>query len=99
MSYIATYTTVCFPVTNVFFVDGHWKTSKHQKTLGKSKLQMPQTSQTFLRSSNSNFVEKITKAFLSADIPLYKLNNKHVKNLFFDICHSLLTETTCRKRC
>ena len=76
-----------------FFVDGYWK------TLGKSKLQMPQTSQTFLRSSYSNFVEKITKAFLSADIPLYKLNNKHVKNLFFDICHSLLTETTCRKRC
>ena len=58
---------------------------------------MLQTSQTFLRSSNSNFVEKVTKAFLSADIPLYKLNNKYAKNLFSDICHSLLTEITCRK--
>ena len=29
-------------------------------------------------------------AFSSADIPLYKLNNKHIKNLFHDIGHSLL---------
>ncbi len=58
---------------------------------------MPQSSQTFLRSSKSDFVEKVTKVFLSADIPLYKLNNKHVKNLFSDIGHSLPTESTCRK--
>jgi len=58
---------------------------------------MPQISQTFLRNSNSDFVEKVTKAFLSADIPLYKLNNKHVKNLFSDIGHSLPAESTCRK--
>jgi len=58
---------------------------------------MPQSSQTFLRSSNSDFVEKVTKAFLSANIPLYKLNNKHVKNLFSDIGHSLPAESTCRK--
>ena len=32
-----------------------------------------------------------------ADIPLYKLNNKHMKNPFHDIGHSLLSETTCRK--
>ena len=37
------------------------------------------TSQTFLRSSDTDFVEKVTKAFLSADIPLYKLNNTHIK--------------------
>ncbi len=59
---------------------------------------MPQSSQTFLRSSSSDFVEKVTKAFLSANIPLYKLNNKHVKNLFSDIGHSLPAESTCRKR-
>ncbi len=34
---------------------------------------------------------------MSADNPLYKLNNKHVKNLFFDIGHSLPAESTCRK--
>ena len=80
-----------------FLVDSHRKTSKHQKALSRSELQMPQSSQTFLRSSNSDFVEKVTKAFLSANIPLYKLNNKHVKNLFSDIGHSLPAESTCRK--
>ena len=51
----------------------------------------------FLRSSDTNFVKKITKAFLSADIPLYKLNNTHIKNLFCDISHKLPSETTCRQ--
>ena len=59
---------------------------------------MLQTLQTFLRSSNSDFAEKVTKAFLSADIPLYKLNNKHVKNLFSDVNNSLPADTICKKQ-
>ena len=35
--------------------------------------------------------------FLFANIPLHKLNNKHIKNLFYDISHSLPSETSCRK--
>ena len=46
-------------------------------------------------------MEEVTKEFLSADIPLYKLNNKHIKNLFHDIgyvCHlKLLVEKQCCK--
>ena len=42
-------------------------------------------------------VEKVTKAFLFANIPLYKLNNTHIKNLFRDIGHRLPSETTCRR--
>ena len=34
---------------------------------------------------------------MSADISLYKLNNTHIKNLFRDISHRLLSETTCRQ--
>ena len=34
---------------------------------------------------------------LSANISLYKLNNAHIKNLFRDIGHRLLSETTCRR--
>ena len=69
---------------------------KHQKALGsRSENLIPQTSQTFLRSSDTNFVEKVTKAFLSADIPLYKLKNMHIKNHFRDIGHRLPSETTC----
>ena len=81
-----------------FLVDFHRNTSKHQKALGsRSEDPIPQTSQTVLRSSDTDFVEKVTKAFLSADIPLYKLNNTHIKNLFCDIGHILLSETTCRQ--
>ena len=58
---------------NVFLVNSHRNTSKRQKALGsRSENLIPQTSQTFLRSSGTDFVEKVTKAFLSADIPLYK---------------------------
>ena len=55
----------------------------------KKRSAAPHTSQTFLKSSNNDFVEKVTKAFLSADIPLYKPIN--------DNGHSLLSETICRK--
>ena len=61
-----------------FLVDSHRKRSKHQKALGsRSENLISQTSQTFLRNNDTDFVEKVTKAFLSADIPLYKLNNTH----------------------
>ena len=81
-----------------FLVESYQNRSTHQKALGsRSDLSIPYTLQTFLRCSNIDFVEKITKAFSSADIPLYKLNNKHIKNLFHHIGHCLSSETTCRK--
>ena len=81
-----------------FLVDSHRNTSKHQNTLrSRSENLIPQTSQTCLRSSDTDFVEKVTKAFLSADIPLYKLNNTHIKNLFRGIGHRLPSETTGRR--
>ena len=42
-------------------------------------------------------MEKINQAILPPDIPLYKQNNKHIKNLIHDIGNSLPTETNCRK--
>ena len=79
-----------------FLVVSHRNTLKHQKALGsRSENLIHQTSQTFLRSSDTDFVEKVTKAFLSADIYLYKFNNMHIKNLFRDIGHRLPSETTC----
>ena len=81
-----------------FFVDSHRNTLKHQKALGsRSENLISQTSQTFLRSSDTDFVEKVTTAFLSADIPLYNLNNTHIKNFFRVIDHKLPSETTCRR--
>ena len=81
-----------------FLVDSHRNRSKHQKALGsRSEDLILQTSQTFSRSSDTDFVEKVTKAFLSADIPLFKLNNMHIKSLFRDIGYRLPSETTCRQ--
>ena len=81
-----------------FLVDSHRDTLKHQKAFGsRSRNLITQTSQTFLRSSDTDFVKKVTKAFLSAEIPLYKLNNRHIKNLFCDIGHRLPSETTCKQ--
>ena len=81
-----------------FLVDSHQNTSKHQKALGSRYEDLiPQTLQTFLRSSNFDFIEKVTKGFLSADILLRKLNNTHIKNLFRDIGHRLRSETICRR--
>ena len=82
-----------------YFVDSHRNTSKHQNALGsRSENLISQNSQTFLRSSDTDFVVKVTsKTFLSADIPLYKLNNTHIKNLFRDVAHRLPSETTCRR--
>ena len=79
-------------------VNSHPSTSKHQKALGsRSEDLIPQTSQTFLTSIDTDFVEKVTKVFLSADIPLYKRDNTHIKNLFRDIGHRLPSDTTCRQ--
>ena len=79
-----------------FLVNSHQNTSKHQKALGsRSENLIPQTSQTLLRSSDTDFVEKVTKAFLSAHIILYRRNNSHIKSVFRDIGHRLPSETFC----
>ena len=51
-----------------FLVDSHRNTSKHQYALGSGSENLILQ---FLRSSDTDFVEKITKAFLSANISLY----------------------------
>ena len=88
-----------FLATNAFLLILDRNTSKHQKALGsRSEILIPQTLQTFLKSSDNNFVQKVTsKAFLCVDILLYKLNNTHIKNVFRDIGHRLPPETTCRQ--
>ena len=45
-----------------------------------------------------NFAEKVTKAFLSADIPLHKLRNTHLQTLFREMGHTLPSESSCRSK-
>ena len=76
-------------------------TSKHQKASdSRSENLIPQTSQTFLRSSDTDFVEKVIKAILSADILLYKLTIRILKTslvILVTDCHLklLLDEQHC----
>ena len=77
--------TVC--CSKRFLVQSHRNTTKQQKAFGnKFKLLIPL--QKF--SSNTDFMEKAINAFTSADIPLHKLNNKHIKPYFttlVTVCH------------
>lgn len=78
-------------------VEKHRTSAKHQISLtpGCSK-------QTLLTSGSfgkrNDFTAKVTDAFLSADIPLYKLNNPRLKDLFLSMGHALPSETSCRKQ-
>ena len=91
------YNAICaaarFLATNAFLL----KVSKHVQTPKIVRQQIRTTNPipfaNYLRSSNIDFVDKVTKAFLSPHIPPYKQNNKHIKNKFRDIGYSLPSET------
>ena len=80
-----------------FLVDSHRKTAKHQKQLPSSSSQPPQ-SQSFIQFGRKDFTESVTRAFLSADIPLKKLRNEELRQMFRDIGKTLPSETACRRK-
>ena len=59
-------------------VDSHCGSAKHQRGFLHEKA----STQTFLKTPIPDFAEKVTKAFLCADIPLHKLRNSHLSSLF-----------------
>ena len=68
-----------------FMVDSHHGSAKHQKGFLHEKAGM----QTFLKTPLPDFAEKVTKAFLCADIPLHKLRNSHLSYLFKEFGNAL----------
>ena len=70
-----------------FLVESHRNAPKHQMTSGSITLQ------TFLKSSNTDFLEKVIKSYFHAHIPLYMPNNTYIKTRFYDIGHSLPSKT------
>jgi len=72
----------------------HIETSKHQRLLQKPS----SSKQQFLNTQSSDFTTKVVNAFLSADIPLHKLRNGRLRQLFQDIGHPLPSESTCRSQ-
>ena len=64
-----------------------------------SSTQGPTTTsrQTFL-TPTTDMSSKIVHAFLSANIPLHKLRNKHLNDLFTGLGHPLPSESCCRQK-
>ena len=76
-------------------VDAHRRTGKHKRLMPP----MPSiSSATVSRDAitKDNFPRRVSEAFLAADIPLKKLQNPKLKQLFEDLGHPLPSETTCR---
>ena len=46
----------------------------------------------------NDYVEKVTTAFLSADIPLYKLNNSDLQALFQFVGQKAPSKSACQKQ-
>ena len=78
-------------------VDKHRLSAKHQKILSSTVQQRQQP----IDSTNvgwDDYVGKATSAFLSADIPLYKLRNPEMQSLFQFLGRKAPSESTYRKR-
>lgn len=76
-----------------FRVTQHRNTRKHQSGVEEGK---PKAKQTFLPVAKRDFTEKLVDAFLSADIPLHKLQHPKIRALFNDLQQPVPSETTCR---
>lgn len=75
-----------------FNIDSHIKSAKHQSFQKVLKNQPKLVAD----KGQCEFSLQITEAFLSADIPLHKLRNPNMVNLFKSMNHPLPSETTCR---
>lgn len=86
----------------------HRETAKHgskvknahssPSTSGSSSSAEQISRQTFLKPSSSDMSLRIVDAFLSANIPLHKLRNKKLADLFTDLGHPLPSESLCRQK-
>ena len=82
-----------------FWVDQHRQSKKHHKAmLSTSKQQQQPLSIPTTNFDWNDYVGKVTTTFLSADIPLYKLNNPDLQALFKDVGQRAPSEYACRKR-
>ena len=82
-----------------FSVDKHRQSTKHDKALSSTSQQRQQPLSIPTASVDWNdYVGKVTAAFLSADIPLYKLDNSDLQALFKYVGQKAPSESACRKR-
>ena len=66
-----------------FRVNQHRESAKHKRASEHKSAN--QKKQSFLPTAKTHFKLKLVEAFLSADIPLHKLQNQKIKDLFTDL--------------
>ena len=88
--------SVVIPHERKSSVEKHRASSRHQQSLGKGSKQSLFSADDLHK--RSDFITKVADAFLCADIPLKKLNNPRLKDLFQTMGHTLPSESSCRMR-
>jgi hypothetical protein len=78
-------------------VEKHRLTKKHKEGSGRLQINT-NLDQNFLTDTNPEFTNLVVKAFLSADIPLSKMDNKYLKNLFKFMNFPLPSERNARRQ-
>lgn len=96
------YCPLCITIVNHEkrdFVLAHRKSKKHASALQTRRSRQPQLVSALAEStSKGDFFDQVTQAFLSADIPLEKLNNVQLRDLFISLKHPLPSESAARCR-
>jgi len=84
--------------TKVFHIKSHIDSETHQRSveINKRKHCGEQTFINFAPIENK-FADLLLKAFLSANIPLHKVRNSNMKNLFNFMKHPIPSESTLRR--
>jgi hypothetical protein len=76
-----------------FFIDSHRSSMRHSVKL---KTNSATSSQQFITGQSITFAQQVTKSFLSANIPLYKLRHPAISDLFKVMGQQVPSEATCR---
>lgn len=79
-----------------YFIEAHRKSHKHQKYLDEKNDKKPNLQQTFLTGTYNAHVEVVVKAFTSANIPLYKLQNPNIIKMFQSFGKPHISESKAR---
>jgi len=90
---------LCCTIVNCdkrFRVDSHRSSKKHKKLLPATTSGASTSRQSFIAVPKKTFKGKLVEAFLSADIPLYKLQNEKIKELFTSLGQPVPSESNCR---
>ena len=76
-----------------FHVNAHRNSTKHS-----CKIPTKDQKQEFIVVDKNSFSDRLIKAFLKSDIPLFKLRNESIRELFLELGHQVPSDTFCRKK-